>query len=45
MLRLLRIPEQVEILGMDIVKIPATAYPEGMQSVLKGSGGSAVAAE
>ncbi|MEL7469108.1 MAG: ammonium transporter [Pseudomonadota bacterium] len=42
---LLRIPEQVEILGMDIVKIPATAYPEGMQSALKGPGGSAVAAE
>lgn len=32
MFGLLRIPESVEISGMDIVKIPATAYPEGMQT-------------
>ena len=32
---MLRIPEEVEILGMDIVKVPVTAYPEGMQSPLK----------
>ena len=29
---LLRIPEHVEIQGMDIIKIPAVAYPEGMHS-------------
>lgn len=32
---LLRIPEHVEIQGMDIVKIPAVAYPEGMQSAAR----------
>lgn len=31
-LGLLRIPENVEISGMDIVKIPAIAYPEGMKT-------------
>ncbi|MEM8950261.1 MAG: ammonium transporter [Pseudomonadota bacterium] len=29
---LLRIPENVEILGMDAAKVPALAYPEGMHS-------------
>jgi ammonia channel protein AmtB len=29
---LLRIPESVEILGMDMVKVPIVAYPEGMRS-------------
>lgn len=34
-LGLLRIPENVEILGMDIVKVPVAAYPEGMKSTDK----------
>jgi hypothetical protein len=29
---LLRIPESVEILGMDAAKVPILAYPEGMHS-------------
>jgi ammonia channel protein AmtB len=29
---LLRIPEKVEILGIDKVKVPIVAYPEGMRS-------------
>lgn len=29
---LLRIPERVEILGMDAAKVPVLAYPEGMHS-------------
>ncbi len=32
MFGLLRIPEHVELSGMDIVKIPAIAYPEGMKT-------------
>lgn len=32
MFGLLRIPEHVEIAGMDVVKIPAVAYPEGMKT-------------
>ncbi|MEM7177534.1 MAG: ammonium transporter [Pseudomonadota bacterium] len=32
---MLRIPPEVEILGMDAVKVPVVAYPEGMQSAEK----------
>ena len=35
-LDLLRIPEEVELAGMDIVKIPVAAYPEGMHSPARG---------
>jgi len=36
MFNLLRIPEKVEILGMDFVEVPIVAYPEGMDSNGKG---------
>ncbi len=32
MVGLLRIPEEVEILGMDIAEVPISAYPEGMET-------------
>ncbi|MEM7423674.1 MAG: ammonium transporter [Pseudomonadota bacterium] len=40
---LLRIPEHVEILGMDAVEVPVDAYPEGMHSPAKPVPGSAAA--
>jgi ammonia channel protein AmtB len=40
-LNLLRVPEGAEVVGLDIAKVPGTAYPEG----LVGKGGRMVAAE
>ena len=43
---LLRIPESVEIMGMDLAKVPTSAYPEGMATPVNGkSGMSAMPAE
>jgi ammonia channel protein AmtB len=43
---LLRIPESVEIMGMDLAKVPTSAYPEGMATPVNGKAGmSAMPAE
>ena len=34
---MLRVPREAEIVGLDLTKVPATAYPEGMDSRLSTS--------